>query len=146
MRNFTTEDFSGSGQYLLRMSPSEIHQRENNLKVIGYSDTGFLSTIIRKVGWITNNYKIGTGEQIVTLTDMSDGRTLIGNFTHEKPGRDTNWDKIIWQREAGDEDSDGGKRRLVDWLNNPKLSQEHRFATQEEVVRCIMYQSSRWRN
>lgn len=139
MRNFTIEDFSGSGQYLLRMSPREIHCRDNNEQFEGYSNTGYLSTIIKKVGWITNNYGIGNGEQIYTLTDMSDGMTILGNYTHNNP-QSNNWEKIIWQGENG-----LGKQKLVDWLNNPELSQEHRFATQEEVVRVVLSQKSRWR-
>jgi hypothetical protein len=140
MRNFKTEDFSGAGQYLLRMSPDEVHKKENNLPFSGYCDAGFLSTIVKKVGWITNNYEIGDGEQIYTLTDMSDGMTLLGNYTSKTP-KDNNYEKVIWQGEDG-----AGKQKLVDWLNNPELSQEHRFATQEEIVRVVMYQSSRWRN
>ena len=140
MRNFKMEDFSGSGQYLLRMSPREIHCRNNNINFEGYSDTSYLSTIIKKVGYITNNYNIGDGEQIYTLTDMSDGLTRISNYTSNEP-KLNNYEKIIWQGEDG-----LGKQKLVNYLNNPELSQEHRFATQEEIVRVVMYQSSRWRN
>ena len=144
MRNFKIEDFSGAGQYLLRMSPDEIYKKNNNQKFCGYSDSSFLSTIVKKVGWITNNYDIGNGEQIYTLTDMSDGMTILGNYSSKTP-ESNNWEKIIWQADNFD-DRDGGKRKLVEWLNNPELSQEHRFATQEEIVRVVMYQSSRWRN
>lgn len=140
MRNFKVEDFNGAGQYLLRMSPDEIHKKEKNEPFLGYTDTGFLSTIVKKVGWIINNYGIGNGEQITTLTDMSDGMTIIGNFTNKNP-QSNNYEKVIWQGSNGE-----GKQKLVDWLNNPELSQEHRFATQEEIVRVVMYQSSRWRN
>lgn len=140
MRNFTIEDFSGAGQYLLRMSREEIYAKENNKKFSGYSDVSYLSTIIRKVGYIINNEGIGDGEQIYTLTDMSDGLTKIGNFTSKEP-KSNNYEKIIWQGENG-----AGKQKLVDWLNNSELSQEHRFATQEEIVRVVLYQHSRWRN
>lgn len=139
MRNFTLEDFSGAGQYLLRMSPDEIHARDNNKPFSGYSNTSYLSTIIKKVGWITNNYEIGDGEQIYTLTDMSDGMTIIGNYTAKDP-KSNNWEKIIWQGENG-----SGKQKLVNWLNNSELSQEHRFATQEEIVRVVLYQKGRWK-
>jgi len=71
---------------------------------------------------------------------MSDGRTIIGNYTSEIP-KSNNYEKIIWQGKG-----DIGQQKLIDWLNNPKLSQEHRFATQSEIVRVVMYQSSRWRN
>jgi hypothetical protein len=140
MRNFTIEDFDSAGQYLLRMSPREIYCRDNNEKFEGYSNTSYLSTIIKKVGYITNNYKIGDGEQIYTLTDMSDGLTRIGNFT-AKSAESNNYEKVIWQGKNG-----LGKQKLINWLNNPELSQEHRFATQEEIVRVVLYQSSRWRN
>ena len=140
MRNFTKEDFSGSGQYLLRMSPDEIYKRENNKPFSGYSDTGYLSTIVKKVGWIINNEGVGNGEQIFTLTDMSDGMTQIGNYTSKKPDSN-NWEKVIWQGKDGE-----GKQLLCDWLNNPELSQEHRFATQEEIVRIVLSQNHRWRN
>jgi len=140
MRNFKIEDFSGAGQYLLRMSPREIYCKSNNLPFEGYSDTGHLTSLVKKVGWITNNYDIGDGEQIYTLTDMSDGMTRISNYTSKEP-QTNNYEKTIWQGENG-----SGLQKLVNYLNNPELSQEHRFATQEEVVRVVMYQSSRWRN
>lgn len=140
MRNFKTEDFSGAGQYLLRLSSAEIFAKENNKPFSNYSDTGYLSTIIKKVGYIINNENIGNGEQIYTLTNMSDGLTMIGNYTSKEP-KTNNWERIIWQGENG-----LGKQLLCNWLNNPELSQEYRFATQEEIVRVVLYQSSRWRN
>jgi hypothetical protein len=98
------------------------------------------SNPFKEEGWIINNDNIGDGEQIYTLIDMSDGMTIIGNYT-SKESKSNNYEKIIWQGENG-----YGKQLLVDWLNNPELSQEYRFATQEEVVRVVLYQSSRWRN
>lgn len=140
MRNFKPEDFSGAGQYLIRMSPDEIYKKENNLRFSGYCDTGFLSTVVKKVGYITNNYNLGDGSQISTLTDMSDGYTKLGNYTAKDP-KTNNWEFIFWQ--GG---NNVGHQLLCNWLNNPELSQEHRFATQEEIVRTVLYQSSRWRN
>lgn len=139
MRNFKVEDFDGAGQYLLRMSPKEVYAKENNERFLGYSNTSYLSTIVKKVGWIINNYNIGDGEQIYTLTDMSDGMTIIGNFTSADP-QSNNWEKIIWQGEGKQ-----GLQKLVNWLNNPVLSEEHRFATQEEIVRVVLSQQTRWR-
>lgn len=142
MRNFKLEDFTGSGKYLLRMSPEELHARDNNKSFRGYSDTGYLSTIVSKVGYIINNHGIGgNNHTIVTLTDMSDGFTIISNYTN-KDAKANNYEQIIWQ---GD-DINQGKQLFIDWLNNPELSQEYRFATQEEITRVVMYQSSRWRN
>ena len=144
MRNFKTEDFNGAGQYLIRMSPQEIYAKENNEHFRGYTDAGYLSTIMYKVGWLTNNYDIGNGQQIYALIAMSDGMIQISNYKEVNPSNSNNWDKNIWQSD-NIEDIDGGKRKMVDWLNNPELSCEYRFATQEEVVRVVLNQSSRWR-
>lgn len=146
MRQFTIEDFSGAGQYLIRMSPREIHCRktDNDDKFYGYTDTGYLSTIMYKVCYLINNYDIGNGENIYGLCAMSDGMLKISNYTIKEP-KENNYEKNIWQKD-GDHDPDGGKRKLVEWLNNEELSPEYRFATQEEVVRVAMYQKSRWRN
>jgi len=140
MRTFKPEDFYGSGQYLLRLSTAEISAKKNNKLFSGYPDTGYLSTIIKKVGYIINNEKIGNGEQIHTLIDMSDGSTMIGNFTVKNP-ESNNWERSIWQGKNG-----LGRQLLCNWLNNSELSQEHRFATQEEIVRAVLHQSSRWKN
>lgn len=142
MRNFTTEDFSGAGQYLVRISPLELSLREKG-EFKNYTDTGFLSTIMYKVGWIVDSCNIGNGEQIYALIAMSDGMIIFSNYT-SRPAAVDNYNKVIWQRDD-ENDVDGGKRKLVEWLNNEKLSAEYRFATQEEVVRVVMYQSSRWR-
>jgi hypothetical protein len=78
---------------------------------------------------------------------MSDGCTYIGNFTEQNPSITGNWDRVIWQTDRLDNFKIiNSTQKLVDWLNNPELSQEHRFATQDEVVKVVMYQSSRWRN
>ncbi len=144
MRNFTTEDFSGAGQYLVRLGGVETEERKLD-RFINVKDTGYLSTIMYKVGYDHNNLEIGTGQQITLLISMADGWTR--SFHYHKDSKDTPIDydnKVIWQgEEIGD---NGGKRKFVDYLNNPILSQEYRFATQEEVVRVVMYQSSRWRN
>ncbi len=135
MRNFTTEDFSGAGQYLVR------NDKEPNKFV----DTGFLSTIMKKVG-----YCLGQGVtdrpdrgNIMTLVDMSDGLTTLGYFdTRKDPNSNNgpyNTDKWEWVQF-------NGTQALCDYLNNPHLcQQEYRFATQEEVTRVVMYQKSRWR-
>ena len=133
MRNFTIEDFSGAGQYLVRND-----KPENK-----YTDTGFLSTIMKKVG-----YCIGQGPEngnIMTLINMSDGKTSLGYFDqrkdpeYKKNPRTCNTHLWEWVQFNGDQ-------VLCDYLNNPDLcQQEYRFATQEEVVRVVMYQKSRWR-
>jgi len=130
MRNFTIEDFIGSGQYLVR-------EKENKF----ITDTGFLSTIMYKVGFDNNNLEIGTGGQITNLISMSDGWTRCFYFLNNEDGTTNFNKKVIWQNteELG---SHQGKQRLCDYLNNSELSQEMRFATQEEIVRVVMYQSS----
>lgn len=138
MRNFTTEDFSGAGQYLVRVgvNPKQI------------SEALSLSTVMYKVGYLINNHDIGTGENFTCLISMADGWTKICHYenTKDENGKSTppeTWEKVLWQ---GEEMGDGlGKQKFVDYLNNPKLSQEMRFATQEEVVRVVMAQRSRWR-
>ena len=134
MRNFTTEDFSGCGQYLVR------NDKEPNQ----YVDTGFLTTVMKKVGWCPGQ---GTQkwERTYTLTDMSDGLTKLGYFDQRRdPGYKSNprecntslWDWVQFT----------DLMVLCDYLNNPDLChQEYRFATQEEVVRVVMFQSSRWK-
>lgn len=84
MRNFTVEDFSGAGQYLLRMGGDELFCRENNKPFRGYSNVSNLSTIIYKVGYIQNNFEIGSGEQLITLIAMSDGWTQFCHYPNKK--------------------------------------------------------------
>lgn len=133
MRNFTIEDFTGAGQYLIR----------NDKPAGQYIDPGFMSTIMYKVGFMINNLDIGSGGQITTMTSMADGMTSMYNYVDPSPSKSGNWDKVIWQNDViGDHK---GIQRFVDWLNNPELSQEYRLATQEEVVRVVMYQKSRWK-
>ena len=99
MRNFTTEDFSGGGQYIVRAD------KDKNQ----YENTSFLSTIMKKVGYCLGH---GTKEgyqdgfnNITTLVDMSDGRTSLGYFNtlndpnwqpHMNPKGPSNSDKWIW--------------------------------------------------
>ncbi len=146
MRNFTIKDFEGAGQYLVRMSPPEIHCQKENKEFKGYVDTGYLSTIMYKIGYITNNFNIGNGNQLITLSSMADGWTRIGYYDEKEPDGSTKFDsKVFWQKD--DDDRYGGKRKLIEYLNDEKLSSsEYRFATQEEVVRVVLSQNWRWRN
>ena len=138
MKHFTMEDFSGAGQYLIR----------DRAKPGKYTDPGYMSTIMYKVGYVTNNDNIGNGEQLTCLTSMADGWTQFNHYiTEDEEGNKLetkDWKKIYWQ---GTRDNPKlGKQVFVDYLNNLEGSQELRFATQEEVVRVVMYQSSRWKN
>lgn len=137
MRNFTTEDFSGAGQYLVR------NDKEPNKFV----DTGFLSTIMKKVGYCLGQGCSDVPERgnIMTLVDMSDGLTSLGYFDqrkdpeYRKNPRTCNTHLWKWVQF-------NGTQSLCDYLNNPDLcEQEYRFATQEEVTRVALYQKSRWR-
>lgn len=141
MRNFNTEDFSGCGQYLVR------NDKEPNK----FTDTGFLTTIMKKIGYCRGHglNELPEKGNVITLIDMSDGLTSFGYFDQRKDPSRNNNPRIItsetskfwlWVQF-------NGLQSLCDYLNNPDLcQQEYRFATQEEVVRVVMYQRSRWRN
>lgn len=139
MRNFTIEDFSGAGQYLVR------NDKEPNK----YVDAGFLSTIMKKVGYTIPNSRCLSNPpdqgNVYTLVDMSDGLTSLGYFDQRKDPEYKNnprrCNTHLWEWVQFD-----GLQVLCDYLNNPDLClQEYRFATQEEVVRVVMYQKSRWK-
>jgi len=136
MRNFTTEDFSGSGQYLVR------NDKERNT----YCDAGFLSTIMKKVGYCLGQGTVGGVQEnnVVTLVDMSDGKTSLG-YVDTRKDPDHGKNPMTCHTETWVWVQFDNKQVLCDYLNNPDLSQEYRFASQEEVVRVVMYQSSRWR-
>ena len=122
MKPFTTEDFSGSGQYLVRMSPKEIYLREKDA-FANIERTGFLTTVMYKVCYDFGHAARGHTKYLVA---MSDG--------------------MIYKRFETDSIKPiVSEILLVDYLNNEK-NEQWRFATQEEVVRAVMYQSSRWRN
>lgn len=123
MNSFKVEDFSGSGQYLVRTDKKHVE------------DTGYLSTIMYKVGYMHNNNLVQHGEyNNYCLISMSDGWTRDGYF--EKNGSENTRD---WTYKAYID-----KNVFVEYLNT--RNETYRFATQEEVVRVVMYQSSRWRN
>ena len=151
MRNFKVEDFSGAGHYLIKMTPQELADKADGKPFKGYSTNINLSCMMYKVGYITNNFEIGSGEQLIVLTAMSDGWTVFNHYPnkrkeeeYKKEGKEIDfdvWEKVIWQNDSQDEKN--GWQKFVDYLNY--YSQEMRFATQEEVVRCVLAQTSRWR-
>lgn len=123
MNNFKVEDFSGAGQYLVRTSDKHVY------------DTGFLSTVMYKIGYQHNKNLIQHGEYSnYCIIAMSDGWTRDGYF--EKNGSEDTKD---WTYKAFVD-----KATLTQYLN--ECEESYRFATQEEVVRVVMCQSSRWRN
>lgn len=144
MRNFTTEDFNGAGQYLIRMGPEEIDTQNTGKGEHTYRDAGYLSTIMFKVGYVVNNLEIGNGNQIACLIAMSDGMVSMYNYTSKHP-EENDYEKTLWQGNRENNEPYDSKQKLVDWLNNQELSDEYRFATQEEVVRVVLYQRSKWK-
>ena len=141
MRDFEQKHFDGAGQYLVRMSTKEVHcnKEDNEDKFEGYINTSYLSTIMYKVGYITNNDNIGNGNQLICLTSMADGWTRYCHYAGKMPDGSTDFDsKVYWNRSG-----EGQKNIFVDYLNNNP--QEYRFATQEEVVRVVLSQSHRWK-
>lgn len=132
MKNFTIEDFSGAGQYLVKICPMQKKQQEDG-KPFHLSDTGFLSTIMYKVG-----YQHGHGPSNPStscLISMSDGWVSSGYFDKHSSENSQDWEFLPWIT----------KQQLCDYFNNNPHGEEYRFATQEEVVRVIMYQKYRWR-
>jgi len=153
MRNFTPEDFNGAGQYLIRMSSDELYCREQGKRFIGHMDGTHLSTILYKVGYIINNDKIGNGTQLITLTSMSDGFTIYCDYPnfgktqkYLREGKVVDFDedeKSYWQNTA--EGVSDNWQVFCDYLNNQEYCQEYRFATQAEIVLCVLSQKSRFK-
>ena len=145
MRDFRKEDFAGGGQYLVRLTNEELKANEQGTKYQGVVNTGYLSTIMEKVGYIHGNPDVYNGGQLITLTAMSDGWTRFMDFGPDVDKSDNKIQldkrrKNIWQTEG----DSSGTQKLCNFLNAP-YSQEVRFATQEEVIRVVAYQKHRWR-
>ena|SRR5688572_1098795 len=138
MRNFNIEDFRGAGQYLIRADNDNF-----------ISNTGYLSTVLKKVGWITPNHHtfvdVPEKGNIYTLTDLSDGMTSCGYFDQRDDLESKKNPRIITSEGIAKWKwvQFNGVQSLCDYLNNPDLSQEHRFATHEEIVRVALYQKHR---
>lgn len=131
MRNFQLSDFSGCGQYLVRIQNSVI------------TDSGFLSTVLRKVGWLSTVNAFGRRHQRYCLIDESDGLTIDGYLKFkDNDGTVLPEDKRVWIPFEGKTNLEG-LQILIDYLNNPHLSQEHRFATHEELIRVANYNKNR---
>lgn len=124
MRNFKPEDFDGSGQYLIRNDGEP-----NTLK-----DSGYMSTITYKVGYSHGHGFTSKPDKgnIVLLVSMADGWTQSGYF--DKHGKE---DPEFWTFSQWN-----SKQDFCNWLNTK--DQEMRFATQEEIVRVVLYQKGRW--
>lgn len=132
---FKPEDFDGAGQYIIRESIN----KENSPHII---NSGYLSTIMMKVGYTLGTKRINTpNSNIYCLIDMSDGLVKEGYFTNtETESKERiDFDKWIWNEFSG-KNSYEAKIKLCEYLNNNPHKETFRFATNEEVVRVVMYQ------
>lgn len=132
MRNFTSEDFTGCGQYLVKIGPQEMAAREAGQTSYTVQDTGYLATMLYKVGWgVAYEKEDGSSCYYLALVSMTDG--MVTN--RYKPSASEDWTFITGS--AGITAFDV----FADFLNTGM--EEYRFATQEEVVRVILYQTSK---
>tara|TARA_R110000850_G_scaffold34024_2_gene92258 strand:- start:2935 stop:3348 length:414 start_codon:yes stop_codon:yes gene_type:complete len=137
MRDFKPEDFDGSGQYIIRNDKAPDY----------FTDAGFMSTVMYKVGYMHGNRVSSFGHAIVKIS-MADGWTTMGYFNKngftENPQQPDKWTWVPWTS-TFEENSIVAKQKFCDYLNNPELSQEYRFATHEELMRVCLYQKRRCR-
>lgn len=133
---FKPEDFEGAGQYIVR----ELRDKETNDFI---SDTGGLSTLMKKVGY-SNSVRHAGKKSNYLLIDMSDGLVVEGYFTNTETesGERIETDKWIWNEFSGDTSFEA-KSRLCEYLNNNPHKETFRFATNEELIRVAAYQ--KWR-
>lgn len=134
---FTPEDFEGAGQYIVRESI-------NKLNSSNISDTGYLSTIMMKVGW-AQKLRDGRGPYSYVLIDMSDGLIHEGYFTgitKEDGTHENDHTKWVWN-DFSAETSHESKEKLCEYLNNNPHKETYRLATNEELIRVAAYQ--KWR-
>lgn len=126
---FSKGDFSGAGHYIVREPTTKINRPE-------IWDSGYLSTIMYKIGW-NNRPDI---EEKYCLIAMSDGMVTHGYYsnTTNKDGESKPVDEWIWNPFISLE-------MLCDYLNNNPYKSTFRFATQEEVVRVILTQKNRYK-
>lgn len=131
---FKPEDFNGAGQYIVR----EGINKENSPHI---ENSGYLSTIMMKVGWAMGTRRQGVGENIMCLIDMSDGLVKEGYFTNTKSetGESLPTEKWIWNSFSGTTGYES-KSRLAEYLNNNPHKETYRFATIEEVIRVVLHQ------
>ena len=121
---FNVENLSGGGSYLVR---SDRHS---------LPDTGFLSTVLFKVSYFHSQGEEvdNTHFHLYGLVSMSDGYLLRGWY--EKNDSD---DPMDWKFNHFD-----SLAVLADWLNGALTSSRWRFATHEELLRVVLYQTARF--
>lgn len=140
MRNFNLGNLY-PGSYILRMSPSEIHCREEGKPFSGYRADN-LSSRIYKVGWCSNSDHIGNGKALTTLISMSDGMVVYCDYG---PMKDENGEEIPLARRKKTywqvTDDTKSLELLCNSLNHPQAN-EYRFATQEELMLMFLNQTN----
>lgn len=136
MRNFEAKHFQGCGQYLVK------NRHEPN----GYKDADYMETLMVKVGWTNSARALANPEgRPLCLVDMSDGLTRLGYFDttadpdYKSGNGNANTELWVWH-------NFDGYQSLCDYLNNPAMCEEYRFATHEEVMRVVLRQMSRCGN
>lgn len=134
---FTPEDFDGAGQYIVR-------ETKNKIKSPHFLDTGFLSTVMKKVGYINYVGLASKSSNLYCLIDMSDGLTYTGYYiTKDKEGNkiedSSKWKRINFEGDTSYE----AKSKLCEYLNNNPHGETYRFATNEELIRVAAHQ--KWR-
>lgn len=129
---FTPKDFEGSGQYILR------EPKDKNPFI---SDTGYLSTIVKKVCY---SQKIdNTFPYRYFLIDISDGLSTEGYFiTKNSEGEKLDISQYIWV-DFGADSSFESKLNICNYLNNNIYGETYRLATNEELIRIAAYQKFR---
>ena len=136
---FTPDDFEGAGQYIVR-------ETKNKLESPYFKDTGFLSTVMSKIGYIHSHRYRGEGvaSNIYTLVDMSDGLIYTGYYTNTKDseGNKLPIEKWVFNEFSGDSSFEA-KQKICDYLNNNPHGETYRFATNEELIRVAAHQ--KWR-
>jgi hypothetical protein len=132
---FTPEELN-AGDYIVR-------EHINKLNNPHFVDAGYLSTMMMKIGW---GHASGRKEIVSPyyLIDMSDGMIVAGVFSGitKSDNGSMNFDNAVWNPFEAEKGRDA-KQKLCDYLNNNPHGETFRRATQEEVVRVILYQKSR---
>jgi|SRR6187402_46792 len=136
---FTPEAIDGVGHYIVRESVNKTNSPH-------FYDTGYLSTVMMKIGYIGGGRDINREIRgnYYCLIDMSDGRISTGFFkTKDADGNkiedSSNWTWISFS----DDENYVAKQKLCDYLNNNQHGETYRFATNEELIRVAAHQ--KWR-
>jgi hypothetical protein len=124
-----------AGDYIVK----ESKRLENKGEFI--SNTGYLGTMLQKVGWTQQVRREGrTGNQYI-LIDMSDGLITEGYFTNSDNEDHSKW---IWNTFDAEKAAES-KQKICDYLNNNPYGETYRYATHEEIVRVALHQAHRTR-